>query len=153
MAKTVLMIGAFDTKGAEYAFLRRRILERGHTVLTVNTGVLGSTDLFGVDVEAGEVAKAGGGDLAALREKKDRGAAMKVMTAGAPVLLRRLWDEGRFDGVIGMGGTGGSTVIAAAMRALPVGVPKVLVSTAASGDTSAYVGTKDVAMVPSIVPF
>jgi len=151
VAKTVLMIGAFDTKGAEYAFLRRRILERGHTVLTVNTGVLGSTDLFRVDVEAGEVAKAGGGDLAALREKKDRGDAMKVMTAGARVLVASLYAEGRFDGIIGMGGTGGSTVVAAAMRALPVGVPKVCVSTAASGDTSAYVGTKDVVMVPSIV--
>lgn len=151
MAKTVLMIGAFDTKGAEYAFLRRRILERGHTVLAVNTGVLGSTDLFGVDVEAGEVAKAGGGDLAALREKKDRGEAMKVMTAGARVLVASLYADGRFDGIIGMGGTGGSTVVAAAMRALPVGVPKVCVSTAASGDTSAYVGTKDVVMVPSIV--
>jgi len=151
MAKTVLMIGAFDTKGAEYAFLRERILERGHQVVTVNTGVLGSTDRFGVDVEADDVAAAGGGDLAVVRANQDRGEAMKVMTAGAPVLLRRLWDEGRFDGVIGMGGTGGSTVIAAAMRALPVGVPKVLVSTAASGDTSAYVGTKDVAMVPSIV--
>ena len=151
MAKTVLMIGAFDTKGAEYAFLRRRILERGHAVLAVNTGVLGSTDLFGVDVEAGEVAKAGGGDLAALREKKDRGEAMKVMTAGARVLVASLYAEGRFDGIIGMGGTGGSTVVTAAMRALPVGVPKVCVSTAASGDTSAYVGTKDVVMVPSIV--
>ena len=151
MAKTVLMIGAFDTKGAEYAFLRRRILERGHAVLAVNTGVLASTDLFGVDVEAGEVAKAGGGDLAALREKKDRGEAMKVMTAGARVLVASLYAEGRFAGLIGMGGTGGSTVVAAAMRALPVGVPKVCVSTAASGDTSAYVGTKDVVMIPSIV--
>ncbi|HUU92905.1 MAG TPA: Tm-1-like ATP-binding domain-containing protein [Phycisphaerae bacterium] len=151
MAKTVLMIGAFDTKDAEYAFLRERILACGHQVLAVNTGVLGSTDRFPVDVEADEVARAGGGDLAALRQAQDRGQAMKVMTAGAPAVVRRLWDEGRFDGVIGMGGTGGSTVIAAAMRALPVGVPKVLVSTAASGDTSAYVGTKDVAMLPSIV--
>ena len=151
MAKTVLIIGAFDTKGAEYAFLRERILACGHQVLAVNTGVLGSTDRFPVDVEADEVATAGGGDLAALRQAQDRGQAMKVMTAGAPAVVRRLWDHGCLDGVIGMGGTGGSTVIAAAMRALPVGVPKVLVSTAASGDTSAYVGTKDVVMLPSIV--
>ena len=151
MAKTILMIGAFDTKGAEYAFLRERIRARGHKVVAVNTGVLGSTDLFPVDVEADEVARAGGGDLAALRRAKDRGQAMKVMTAGAPAVVRRLWNDGRFAGLIGMGGTGGSTVIAAAMRALPVGVPKVCVSTAASGDTSAYVGTKDVVMMPSIV--
>jgi uncharacterized protein (UPF0261 family) len=151
MAKTICMIGAFDTKGVEYAFLRERIIERGHAVLAVSTGVLGSTDLFPVDVEADEVAKAGGSNLAALREKKDRGEAMKVMSTGAPVVVQRLHDEGRFDGIIGMGGTGGTSVIASAMRALPVGVPKVCVSTAASGDTSAYVGTKDITMIPSIV--
>jgi uncharacterized protein (UPF0261 family) len=151
MAKTILMIGAFDTKGAEYAFLREQILGRGHEVLAVNTGVLGSTDLFPVDVEADEVAAAGGADLAALRAEKDRGEAMKAMGAGAPKVAERLHQEGRFDGIIGMGGTGGSAVVTAAMRALPVGVPKVCVSTAASGDTSAYVGTKDVTMIPSIV--
>lgn len=151
MGKTVAVIGAFDTKGEEYAFLRERILARGHDVLAIDTGVLGETDLFAVDVPADEVARAGGSDLAALRAKKDRGEAMKVMTAGAAVVARRLFDEGRFDGIVGMGGTGGTTVISAAMRALPVGVPKVCVSTAASGETSAYVGTKDVTMIPSIV--
>ena len=151
MGKSILMIGAFDTKGPDYAFLREQILARGHSVLAVNTGVLGTTELFPVDVEADRVARAGGGDLAALRQAKDRGEAMKVMSAGAPALVRQLHDEGRFDGIIGMGGTGGSSVVTAAMRALPVGVPKVCVSTAASGDTSAYVGTKDVAMIPSIV--
>ncbi|MEW6360221.1 MAG: Tm-1-like ATP-binding domain-containing protein [Planctomycetota bacterium] len=151
MAKTILIIGAFDTKGKEYAFLRGQILAQGHNVLTMNTGVLGATDLFPVDIEADEVARAGGGDLAALRKKQDRGSAMKVMAAGAAVVAKRLFDEGRFDGVIGMGGSGGSSVVTAAMRALPVGVPKVCVSTAASGDTSAYVGIKDVTMIPSIV--
>ena len=145
------MIGAFDTKGPEYAFLRERILEQGHTVMAANIGVLGSTDLFPVDVPAEEVAKAGGGDLQALRDKKDRGEAMKVMAAGAEAVAKSLHDEGRFDGIIGMGGTGGTTVVASAMRALPIGVPKVCVSTAASGDTSPYVGTKDVTMIPSIV--
>jgi len=151
MTGKIAMIGAFDTKGAEYAFLRERIQAGGGEVLAINTGVLGTTDLFPVDVEADEVARAGGGDLPALREKQDRGEAMKVMTAGAAAVAKRLHDEGTFDGIIGMGGTGGTTIVAAAMRALPVGVPKVCVSTAASGDTSAYVGTKDVAMVPSIV--
>jgi len=132
MGKTIAMIGAFDTKGAEYAFLREQILARGHAVLTIDTGVLGSTDLFPVDVPAEEVAAAGGGDLAALREKKDRGEAMKVMTAGAAAAAGKLYDEGRFDGIIGMGGTGGTTVIAAAMRALPLGVPAFLPSLAGS---------------------
>ena len=151
MSKTVAMIGAFDTKGAEYAFLREQILAHGHEVLAINTGVLGTTDLFPVDVEADELAAAGGADLAALRDAADRGEAMKAMVHAAALLVRRLYDEGRFDGIIGMGGTGGTAVITAGMRALPIGVAKVCVSTAASGNTAAYVGTKDIAMIPSIV--
>jgi len=151
VSKTILVIGAFDSKGPEYAFLIERIRAQGYRTLTLNIGVLGTTDLFTVDIEASDVADAGGTPLNELREKSDRGTAMKVMAAGAPALTKRLYKKGRFDGIIGMGGTGGSSVITAAMRALPLGVPKVCVSTAASGDTSAYVGTKDVVMFPSIV--
>lgn len=151
MSKTILVIGTFDSKGPEYAFLIEQIRARDFDTITLNTGVLGSTDLFVVDIEATEVALAGGSTLEKLRADNDRGTAMKVMTAGTPPVVRRLFDEKRFDGIIGMGGTGGSSVITAAMRALPLGVPKVCVSTAASGDTSAYVGTKDVVMFPSIV--
>ncbi|MBI1296700.1 UPF0261 family protein [bacterium] len=151
MAKTILMLGAFDTKGEEYAFLREQILAQGHNVLAMNTGVLGSTNLFPVEIAAEAVAAAGGGDLATLRQKKDRGEAMKVMSAGAAALVAARYAEDPFDGIIGMGGTGGSSVVTAAMRALPIGVPKVCVSTAASGDTSAYVGSKDITMIPSIV--
>ncbi len=150
-AKIICLIGAFDTKGAEYDFLRQRIIARGHKVLAVNTGVLGTTELFPVDVEGGEVASAGGGQIAALRVRKDRGEAIKVMCAGAAAIAKRLHDEGRFDGIIGMGGTGGTTVVTSAMKALPVGIPKVCVSTAASGDVEIYVGTKDITMIPSIV--
>lgn len=151
MPEKIVMIGAFDTKAAEYAFLRERIAECGYGVIAVNTGVMGSTSLFPVDIEASEVAKAGGGDLAALRESHDRGQAMKTMAAGAPVVVKQLYDKQPFAGIIGMGGTGGTTVVAAAMRALPLGVPKVCVSTAASGDTWPYVGTKDITMIPSVV--
>ncbi|MCB0114842.1 MAG: Tm-1-like ATP-binding domain-containing protein [Caldilineaceae bacterium] len=151
MAKTILMLGAFDTKDEEYAFLREQILAQGHNVLAMNTGVLGSTDRFPVQITAEEVAAAGGGDLAALRQKKDRGEAMKVMSGGAAALVAARYASDPFDGIIGMGGTGGSSVVTAAMRALPIGVPKVCVSTAASGDTSAYVGSKDITMIPSIV--
>ncbi len=149
----ILMIGAFDTKGAEYAFLRERILANGHEVLAMDTGVLGGDGVFPfpVDVPAAAVAEAGGGSLAALRERRDRGEAMKAMTVGAAALARDLYEEGAFDGVIGMGGTGGTTVVTAAMRALPLGVPKLCVSTAAAGDTSPYVGLKDVVLFPSIV--
>ncbi len=149
--KKICLIGALDTKGREYGFVRQRILDRGHEVLTVNTGIMGSTDLFPVDVEADKVAEAGGDSLAALRKKKDRGAAMKTMCAGAPAIVKALHDDGRLSAIVGMGGTGGTTVVTAAMRALPIGFPKVCVSTAASGDVAAYVGTKDIAMIPSIV--
>lgn len=151
MAATIVMLGAFDTKATEYAYLRARLLALGHRVRAVNTGVLGGTERFPVDVPAEDVARAAGADLNVLREKRDRGAAMKAMAQGAAVVVQRLHAEGELGAVIGMGGTGGSSVIAAAMRALPLGVPKVLVSTAAGGDTSAYVGLKDVTMIPSIV--
>ena len=98
MGKSICLIGAFDTKGPEYAFVREQILARGHEVLTVNTGVMGSTDLFAVDVEEERVAEAGGGNLSRLREAGDRGEAMKVMSAGAPVIVKGLADDGRIDG-------------------------------------------------------
>jgi uncharacterized protein (UPF0261 family) len=149
--KTICLIGAFDTKGAEYAFLREQMLTRGHSVLTVNTGITGSTDLFPVDVEAFDVARAGGGNIEELCDKMDRGEAMKVMCAGAPAIIKSLYDRQMFDGIIGMGGTGGTAVVTSAMRVLPVGIPKVCVSTTASGDVGVYVGTKDITMIPSIV--
>jgi uncharacterized protein (UPF0261 family) len=150
MDGSIVILGAFDTKAREYAFLRDTIVGQGGDVLTVNTGVLGSTDLFPVDVEAEDVASAAGGDLAALRANRDRGQAMATMAKGAAAVVRRLYDEGRVAGIIGMGGSGGSSVVTAAMRALPVGVPKVCVSTVAGGDTAPYVGLKDVTLIPSI---
>lgn len=151
MAEPVLVIGAFDTKGAEYAFLIQEIRARGNDVLTANTGVLGSTDLFPVDISAEDIAAAGEADLQGLRDANDRGEAMKAMGQGAAEIARRLFAEGRFSGIIGMGGSGGSSVVTAGMRSLPIGVPKVCVSTVASGDTSDYVGTSDVTLIPSIV--
>ena len=148
----VMLIGAFDTKGEEYAFLRDRIVEGGCDVIAVNTGVMETTPRFPIDVAAEEVARAGGAELATLREAKDRGRAMEVMSAGAAAVARRLFDQDRFDGVIGMGGTGGSSVVTAAMRTLPVGVPKLCVSTAAgSANAAAYVGTSDLVLMPSVV--
>lgn len=147
----ICLIGAFDTKGLEYAFVREQILARGHEVFAVNTGVMGTTELFPVDIEADQVAEAGGKSLKELQEKKDRGEAMRIMCAGAPAITKSLCDDGKISGILGMGGTGGTTVVTSAMRVLPVGMPKVCVSTAASGDVAVYVGTKDITMIPSIV--
>jgi uncharacterized protein (UPF0261 family) len=151
MDRTICILGAFDTKGDDHAFLREEILKLGHQVLTVNIGVLGSTTLFPVDIEAEDVLEAAGLDLKEIRERRDKAEAMKAFDRSAPKLIRHLYEQRRFDGIIGMGGSGGSSIIAAAMRALPIGVPKVLVSTVASGDVSFYVRGKDITMVPSVV--
>ncbi|MDA0282362.1 MAG: Tm-1-like ATP-binding domain-containing protein, partial [Planctomycetota bacterium] len=150
MSGRVLMLGTFDSKGPEYAFLRERIAACGCEILAVNAGVDGSTNLFSVDVEADVLAKAGGESLDNLRAKRDRGHAMAVMIAGAAIVVRKMFDDDCFDGIIGMGGSGGTGIVTAAMRALPFGVPRFCVSTLASGDISPFVGTKDIVMMPSI---
>lgn len=151
MSKTILLIGAFDVKGEEYAFARQQMEAQDCSTLTMNFGTFGASDLFPVDIDHTEVAKAGGADLQQLQNDNDRGNAMAAMAKGAAALALKLYDEGRFDGVFGMGGTGGSSVISNAMRALPIGVPKVLISTVAAGDTTLLAGVKDVTMIPSIV--
>lgn len=121
----VLLIGTLDTKGDEYAYIRDLIRERSHRVFVMDLGILGAPG-FDADVSADDVARAGGASLEALRAQHDRGGAIDVMLAGARVLTRRLFSEGRFDGVLGLGGGGGTAMITAAMRELPVGVPKVM---------------------------
>ena len=149
---TVLLPGSFDTKGAEYGFVRDELLARGLAVLTLDLGVLGSEPPpFPVDLPAEQVARAGGGALAALRERRDRGTAIEVMLAGGRALTRALYAEGRIGGVLGLGGGGGTAMITAAMRELPVGVPKLMVSTIASGNTAPYVDVKDITMMYSVV--
>lgn len=150
MSASILMLGCFDTKGEEYAFLREQIHRLGYEVLAVNFGVFGSTELFPVDIEADQLAKAAGADLVAMRTERDRGNAMKAMAQGAAIVTKQVFQEGKVGGIIGMGGSGGSSVITAAMRALPIGVPKVCVSTVAGADTSTYIGTKDITLIPSI---
>jgi uncharacterized protein (UPF0261 family) len=147
---TVLLIGTFDTKGEEYAFVRDLITARGLTVLTMDVGALGEGP-FVADFTADEVAGAGGSSLEQLRERRDRGTAVEAMLSGARTLTARLFAHRRFDGVLGLGGGGGTTMITAAMRELPVGVPKVMVSTMASGNTAPYVDVKDITMMYSVV--
>jgi len=150
MGKTIAILGSLDTKGQEYKFVKDLIEARGHRTLVIDTSVV-EEPFFAPDVSRAEVAKAGGGDIQELQEKKDRGEAMKVMSAGAAAVVRKLHDEGRFDGIMSMAGSGGTSVATAAMRTLPVGVPKLMVSTVASGDVGPYVGTKDITMMPSVV--
>jgi uncharacterized protein (UPF0261 family) len=108
MSKTILIIGAFDVKGEEYAFIKAQIEEQGFKTLTMNFGTMGSTDLFPVDIENAAVAKAGGADINKLIEGDDRGKAMAAMAKGAAQLSQKLFGEKKIGGVFGMGGTGGS---------------------------------------------
>ena len=146
----VAIVGALDTKGAEYAFLKQQIESQGVGTLMIDVGIFGEPP-FAPDISAAEVAKAGGADRAALAAANDRGKAVGAMAAGAAIILKRLYDDGRVHGAIAMGGGGGTTLGSIAMQPLPIGAPKLIVSTVASGDTSAYVGVKDIAMMPSIV--
>jgi len=146
---SVVLLGTLDTKGPEYAFLRDRVRDAGCDVILVDAGVM--SERSPGDVTADEVARAAGEDRAALAAAGDRGPAVAAMTRGAVVTIRRLYDEGKLHGILGMGGSGGSSLISAAMQGLPVGVPKLLVSTVASGDTRPYVGTSDIAMMYSVV--
>lgn len=146
---TVVLLGTLDTKGREYSFVRSRILAAGCDALLVDAGVMSESSP--ADVTADAVAAAGGADRRALALAGDRGAAMAAMTRGAAVVVRRLYEEGRLDGILALGGSGGTSLAAAAMQTLPVGVPKLIVSTMASGDTRSFVGTTDIALMYSVV--
>jgi uncharacterized protein (UPF0261 family) len=139
--KTVVLLGTLDTKGAEYAFLRERLLEHGVDVLLVDAGV--NKPLIEPDISRTE--------LASGVEFGDRGAAVTAMAEGAERIIVELHADGRLDGILALGGSGGSSIATRAMRALPVGVPKLMVSTLASGDTRPYVGAVDVTMMYSVV--
>jgi len=146
---TVLLIGTLDTKGDEYAFLRDRLRDAGVDVLVADVGSLDAPG-FEADISREEVASCTGADLRALAEARDRGAAVTAMTEAASVLTKRLHDEGRIDGVLAAGGSGGTAIASRAMQALPVGVPKLIVSTMAAGDTREYMGARDVTMMAAV---
>lgn len=150
---TVVLVGTLDTKGPEHAFVRDRLLEAGVAVTVVDVGVLGDPG-FPPDVSATEVARAAGVELSDLRfthEGSDtRAVALDAMSRGAIRVVGDLLVRGACDGVMGLGGSGGSTVVSGVLRSLPVGVPKLLVSTMASGNVRDFVGTSDVTLVYSV---
>ena len=150
MSGTVLLVGALDTKGVEYAFVKDLIEAAGLETLVVDFGVMGQP-AFEPDVSRTEVASAGGGDLAYLASGTHKDEAMRTMAQGLASVVESLYREGRFDGVLGMGGSGGTSIATSAMRTLPVGVPKLMVSTVGGGDVSAYAGSKDITFMPSVV--
>lgn len=147
--KTIAVAGTFDSKAKELTFVKEVLESLGLKTLTINSGVFRPevrTDVKSIDLAADI-----GEDLKAISEKKDRALGTEVMSKAMEKAIPRLYAEGKFDGIISLGGTGGTALVTPGMRALPLGVPKVMVSTVASGNVSQYVGTSDIMMIPSIV--
>jgi uncharacterized protein (UPF0261 family) len=150
MNRYILIIGTFDTKGEELSFLRDQILARNQRVRTLDAGILQPSPPQ-VDISNEKVADAGGESLRKLVQQKDRGQAVAAMSRGAAKITREISEKGEVLGVISLGGGSGTVIGTSAMRALPVGVPKVMVSSMASGNTRPYVGTSDISMMYSVV--
>ena len=150
MDRYILIIGTFDTKGEELSFLRDQILARNQRVRTLDAGILQPSPPR-VDISNEKVAAAGGESLRKLVQQKDRGQAVAAMSRGAAKITREISEKGEVLGVISLGGGSGTVIGTSAMRALPVGVPKVMVSSMASGNTRPYVGTSDISMMYSVV--
>lgn len=147
--KTVAIVGTFDSKGTEFSFVRDMLQGLGLNTLTIHSGVF--EPMFVPDVSNEEVAREAGADIREIASKRDRSLATEVLAKGMEKLIPRLYAEGKFDGIISFGGSGGTSIVTPGMRALPIGVPKIMVSTVASGNVSQYVGTSDIMMYPSIV--
>ena len=146
---TIAVLGTLDSKGEEHAFVAALIAQHGHKPLLIDVGTGGPATVQ-PDITREQVAAAAGIDLAALMAKKDRGECVVAMTKAAPALVAKLASEGRIHGIISLGGGGGTAIGTAAMRALPLGFPKLMVSTLAAGNVAPYLGTKDITMMPSI---
>ena len=147
--KTVALAGTLDSKAREYAYVKNLLEDAGLKTLIIHTGVFEAESP--ADISNADVAAAAGYDIEEIIQKKDRAYATQALSKGMEAIIPRLYEEYRFDGILSFGGTGGTSIVTPGMRALPIGVPKIMVSTVASGDVSFYVGTSDIMMYPSIV--
>ncbi len=147
--KTVAIIGTFDTKAKEFSYVKDEIERLGFNTLMIHTGVYDS--LISVDITNQQVLDEVDVDITELIRKSDRAYATDMLAKGMQSLLLKLFEAQKFDGVISLGGSSGTAIATAGMKELPIGIPKVMVSTMTSGDISQYVGTSDIFMMPSIV--
>lgn len=151
MTQHVVILGSLDTKGPEVAFLRERVWAEGGTALVMDTGVLDGPTIP-ADISRHQIAEAAGSSIKALIQKGDKAHALVTMAEGASIILRDLLTEGRVGGVLSIGGSRGTALSTRVMQSLPVGVPKLMVSTMASGHNpfGPYVGTKDITLMHSV---
>jgi len=147
--KKVAIAGTFDTKGNEFNYLKERFEELGVATFMIHTGSF--EPKIPSDITSKELTEAAGENYAELVEARDRGRSVDAIARGMEILIPELYQQGKFDGIISLGGSGGTSLVAPAMRALPVGVPKIIVSTMAGGNVAPYVGTSDIILIPSIV--
>lgn len=147
--KTVCIVGTFDTKGQETYYIKEILEKLDLNTFTINIGVFDSK--YKADFSNRELLETIGENIDEIIETNDRAHATETLAKAMEVALPKLYEEGKFDGVISLGGSGGTSIATAGMRNLPVGVPKVMISTMASGEVSHYVGTNDIVMIPSIV--
>lgn len=150
MNETAVLVCALDTKGKEAEYVKVLIEEAGLQVIVLDTGILGEPYIR-PDISREEIAVLGGNDLAHLTKLQDRGLAVETMMRGAAAKVSELYMKGQIAGIIGLGGSAGTTVATGAMRELPLGIPKVMATTLASGNTRPYVGLKDITMVNTVV--
>lgn len=150
MTKKILLVGTLDSKGQEVAYLRRKVEERGWGVITLDVGTLGNPTCP-VDISQDEVARAGGADFFQMKSKGDRSYSVRIMIQGAIKKAAELYSRRELAGVLAIGGGTGTAIGTAIMRSLPLGIPKVMVSTVASRDVSRYVGTRDITMIHAVV--
>ena len=147
---TIAVLGTFDSKGPEHAFLAEVIRGHGFTTLLINVGCLGAPTVA-PDIASDAVAARGDAGWRAILARQDRGECVALMSRGAAQLVPELAAAGKIHGIVSLGGGGGTAIATAAMRPLPIGFPKLMVSTLASGQTAHYVGTSDITMMPAIV--
>ena len=147
---SVFLFATLDTKGREADFVRGLLTSYGVSVTLVDVGALG-TPVVAADISRDRIFELAGTTIEAVRKKADRGDAVTKAAAGAARLARDAYARGELSGVLGLGGSAGTTIATAAMKALPVGVPKVMLSTLASGMVRQFVGDKDICMLNSVV--
>lgn len=150
--KTIIIISTLDTKGSEAAFLKNLIQERGHRVILLDTNTGGEPSIP-PDISAKEVAEAGGGSIEEMRKMKDTAKVSSIMIEGAIKKVKTLLEKGDLDGIISFGGASNTAIATTIMKSLPFGIPKVMLSSTAAMPAYAggYFGTKDIAMIHSVV--
>ncbi|MBX9654573.1 Tm-1-like ATP-binding domain-containing protein [bacterium] len=145
----VILVGTLDTKGTEIGFVRDRLQELGINTITIDASVMGPPTLA-ADTSREKVFESAGTTLKEVQQRADRGEAVTLAALGATKVVLDLFKAKKVEGVLGLGGSAGTTIGTSAMRALPFGVPKLMVSTLASGQVRPFVGPRDILMMHSV---